>query len=179
VPNLSLGSSAMTQNRQRLTCPRQPAFTSGHQARYPTGYLRQSAEEPTTLPQFPVSFRLSAFASWTSCSRPGVQLPLRSAYRRRPSATDPDGVSTFRTHEMRPGSGALCTPRSAVLTRPVVGPWSPPAAPPRRRPCTPELLPSIRGLWVTRHHRGFTVVHPPGLPLLRSPDGSGCGSHDP
>ena len=74
------------------------------------------------------------------------------------------GVSTFRTSKMRPGwvpslpRGRRCSPgrvassgrASAASQRPVLGPrWSVPSA----------------GLHVTRHHRGFTVVHPSGLPL--------------
>jgi len=39
--------------------------------------------------------------------------------------------------------------------------------------CTPRSMP-IAGLEVTRHHQGFTRVHPSGLPLrLWAPDGTG------
>ena len=48
--------------------------------------------------------RLAAqFASRSSDSRRGVGPSLRSAYRTRASRPDPDGVTTFRTHELRPG----------------------------------------------------------------------------
>jgi hypothetical protein len=46
-------------------------------------------------------------------SRHRFPLPLRSAYRWLVSSTGPDGVSMFRTAEIRPVSGASCTP----------GPW--------------------------------------------------------
>ena len=77
---------------------------------------------------------------------------------------DLNGVSTFRTCETRPGRvpplprGPRCSPdRSSVLQsacaasqQPVLGPH-----------CN---VPSA-GLHVTRHHRGFTGIHPSGLPL--------------
>ena len=68
--------------RHRLTCPRQPAFAAGHQARYPAGYTRNDlAEGPGHhVPRFPASFRPPAFASWASCSRQGVEPSSRSAY---------------------------------------------------------------------------------------------------
>jgi len=46
-------------------------------------------------------------------SRPGVPPPSRSAYRRLVSPPDLNGVSMFRTGEIRPVSGASYTP----------GPW--------------------------------------------------------
>jgi hypothetical protein len=79
-------------------------------------------------------------------------------------APDLSGVSTFPTSELRPGRvpplprGPRCSTgrgwcvgrSSAASQRPVLGPrWSVPSA----------------GLHVTRHHRGFTCVHPSGLPL--------------
>jgi hypothetical protein len=68
--------------RHRLTCPRRPAFTAGHQARYPAGYTRNDlAEGPGHhAPRLPASFRPPAFASWASCSRQGVEPSSRSAY---------------------------------------------------------------------------------------------------
>ena len=82
-------------------------------------------------------------------------------------APDPNGVSTFHTSEIRPG-------------------WVPPI--PRGRRCPPDwrsisptgacrfstASPAPRcnnpsaGLTMTRHHRGFTRVHPSGLPLACS-----------
>ena len=53
--------------------------------------------------RFPVAFRPPAFASRSSDTRRGVGPSSRSAYRTRPRARpDPDGVTTFRTHEQRP-----------------------------------------------------------------------------
>jgi len=55
-----------------------------------------------TWSRFPVAFPLPAFASRSSDSRRGIGLSSRSAYRAtfRP---DLDGVTAFRTHELRPG----------------------------------------------------------------------------
>src|SRR6266511_5182332 len=54
------------------------------------------------LSRFPAAFRLPAFASWASCSRHGIPLPSRSAYHHS-QCDGPDGVTTFHTHEIRPG----------------------------------------------------------------------------
>ncbi len=61
----------------------------------------------------------------SSCSRPGTGPSLRSADRARPARPDPDGVSTFRTSEIRPG-------------------WVPPL--PRGRRCSswPDAVPGRR-----------------------------------
>ena len=40
---------------------------------------------------------------------------------------------------------------------------------PAASPCTPAPLPIYPGLTLTRRHRQFTHVHPPGLPLTHSP----------
>ncbi len=65
--------------------------------------------------RFPAAFRLPAFASRVILSRPGCGPSLRSVYRIT-IGPDPDGVSMFRTHEIRPG-------------------WVPPM--PRGRRCSP------------------------------------------
>ena len=87
---------------QRLTCPRQHPFGSGPQAGIRPVIRGDHLEEQPCRPRFPVAFRPPAFASWASCSRRGVRPSSRSAYRAA-SGPDPDGVSTFRTHEIRPG----------------------------------------------------------------------------
>ena len=53
--------------------------------------------------RFPVAFRLPTFASWSSIARWGAGPSLRSAYRSCCQGSDPNGVVTFRTYEMRPG----------------------------------------------------------------------------
>ena len=83
VSNLSFSSAGLISiSVQRLTCPRQRAFAPGHQARYPASYtddLRRRSRSKLV----PLSCCLSAagirFLAILSC--PGVQPPLRSAYR--------------------------------------------------------------------------------------------------
>jgi len=70
---------------------------------------------PTVLPRFPVAFRLPALASWSSCSRRGVGLSLRSAYRLARGRAGPR--RGFRVSHARAaiGVGALSTPGTTVL----------------------------------------------------------------
>ena len=78
---------------------------------------------------------------------------------------DPDGVATFRAHELRPGwvpslpRGLRCPHGRQVIPGRRMPPCSGPSLCPR---------PAIhhRRLLITRHHQGFTVVHPSGLPSL-------------
>jgi hypothetical protein len=109
-------------------------------------------------------FDVLAFVFGSSC--PAVELGLPYGRLTGCVRTHPDlnGVSTFRTSEMRPGwvpslprgprcstGWGWCVSRPfAASQRPVPGPH-----------CS---FPSA-GLHVTRHHRGFTCVHPSGLPL--------------
>ena len=124
------------------------------------------------MSRFPVAFRLPAFASRSSDARRGVGPSSRSAYRTRPKdAPDLDGVTAFRTNELRPGwvppipQGRWCSPgRVASPT----GPRRFPAAVPKPR----HVIHHAR-LCFTRHQQGFTCVHRSGLPLACSrPDGT-------
>ncbi|MFL5859913.1 MAG: MFS transporter [Solirubrobacteraceae bacterium] len=73
---------------------------------------------------FPAVFRPPAFASWSSFARLGGRHPSRSAHQPRAltARLDPGGVSTFRTHELRPGwvpsllRGWWCSPRPEAIT---------------------------------------------------------------
>jgi hypothetical protein len=80
------------------------------------------------LSRFPAAFRLPAFASWSSISRWGIGPSLRSAYRGTEMNPGPNGVVTLRMHEMRPGTGALYTPETVVLSRSERNHRPPPAA---------------------------------------------------
>jgi hypothetical protein len=89
---------------QRLTCPRQHPNLGVRRLdwrRYPAGYTTISAEEPSLHSRFPVAFRPPALASWASCARPELSLPYGRPTL--PHAQGPNGVSTFRTNEIRPG----------------------------------------------------------------------------
>jgi hypothetical protein len=95
----------------------------------------------------------------------GVAPFSRSAYRTPNTATDPVGVSTFHTHESRPGwapslpRGRRCSPWTGCRARPA------PAASQRH-------VPALR----YHTHHGATIheastkvhaIHPSGLPLTR------------
>ena len=85
---------------------------------------------------FPAAFRPPAFASRSSCSRRGVGPSSRSAYRT--TGSDLDGVSAFRTHELRPGwapsvpRGRRCSSRTGATTRPAPAASQRPVPPPRK-----------------------------------------------
>ena len=82
---------------------------------------------------------------------------------------DPDGVSVFRTHETRLGLGALCTPGTAVSTRPhsILGRRLPPS---NGRSLSSRHRKPSQDAQLTRHQRGFTGIHPmPSLPLACGP----------
>ena len=114
----------------------------------------------------PVAFRPPGIRFLGILSRRGLVPLLRSAY---PSlmGSDPDGVSTFRACEMRPGwapplpRGQRCSHDQRVNS----GRRLPPL--PTARPYHPDIRPVVPGLCVTRRHRGFTCVRPSGLPLAR------------
>ena len=89
-------------------------------------------EGATIVSRFPAAFPLPAFASWSSCARRGIGRPSRSAYR--PEGLDPDGVSAFRTHELRPGWVPSLLRGQAVLTLTGVDHRPAPAASQRRVP---------------------------------------------
>jgi len=120
------------------------------------------------MSRFPAALRPPAFASWSSCARQGTGPSLRSAYRSLLPGPDPDGVATFRAHELRPGwvpslpRGLRCPHGRQVIPGRRTPPCSGPSLYPR--PATHH-----RRLLITRHHQGFTVVHPSGLPLACSP----------
>jgi hypothetical protein len=131
-------------------------------------------EEAAIVSRLPVAFPLPAFASRSSDTRRGVGPSSRSAYRAAPVARpDPDGVTTFRTHELRPGwvpslpQGRRCSSRPSRLLD-------------RRLPLChgqsfdPAPTSHLARLPVTRHQRGFKQLTRPAIPLTRGrPDGTG------
>jgi len=113
--------------------------------------------------RFPVAFPLPAFASRSSDTRRGVGPSSRSAYRAAPAARpDPDGVTTFRTHELRLGwvpslpRGRRCSSRpSRLLDRRL------PLC--RGQSLYPASTSHRRGL-LYEHQRGFTQFTRPVFP---------------
>ena len=118
-------------------------------------------------------FRPPAFASRSSDSRRGIGPSSRSAHR--PQAAGPRRGYRVPHARAATGVGALSTPRTTVLTP--TGVASPAGACrfTAASPCTPPQHPTSRGSRFTRHQRGFTQVHPSGLPLACGrPDGTGA-----
>jgi hypothetical protein len=165
--------ASASRRLHRPTCPRQHPVGSGHQARYPASYTaRPPAEEPVTL--VPLSRCLSAAGIRVLgiLSRQGIQPPLRSACRRIPQS-----MGTRRTlagfpcfARGRPGwvGWPLYSGNGGVHATVA---WSSVAA------CRLSTARSLRpryhcpsqGLTMTKHQRGFTVVHPVSLPLAGGP----------
>ncbi len=118
--------------------------------------------------RFPVAFRLPTFASWAflfpprDCAFLAIGLPLTTK-----DVRDLDGISMFRTNEIRVGSGAPCTPglrcshsrRSRFDCRCRFSAASPAL---RCFSHLPELP-------ITKPQQGVTVIHPSTLPLACDP----------
>jgi hypothetical protein len=164
--NLPSGSDSSSTLSQGSPDPRQRPFGPGHQARYPASYPGPPAEGPAIMSWFPAAFRPPAFACRVILFPPGnwAFLTVGLPGTLRP---DPDGVSTFRTSEIRPG-------------------WVPPR--PRGRRCSPGQMPCPASACrfpaaspfhpAPASHRGATLheastevhaIHPSGLPLACNP----------
>jgi hypothetical protein len=97
----------------------------------------------------------------------GLGLPCGRLTGPQPRSPDPNGVVTLHTHEMRPGR-VPSIPRGRWCS---CG-WH--RIPSRHLPLRSgqSLHPGTAttpGSSVTRHHRGFTDIHPSGLPLACDP----------
>jgi hypothetical protein len=107
-----------------LTWPRQRAFASGHESRYPAGYPRRPAGGLAQLPWFPAAFPPPAFASWSSWSRQGIGPSSRSAHRHANTSRTQTGFPrSARTSYDRGGCpstprGRRCSPGLATITSP-------------------------------------------------------------
>jgi hypothetical protein len=98
---------------------------------------------------------------------------------------DPSGVSMFRTHETRPGPGALCTPGTAVPARPRMHPVTAACRLSTAGPCHPGTT-ARPGMFFSRGiSKGSLAFAPPGHSLAcdpqteRGPLGSAPGLHTP
>ena len=150
---------------QRLTCPRQHPFrVRPHKpasGRFPTTTAWSSSHAVAS----PVAFRPPASASWASCPAEG----FCPSYDRPTGPTRPGPRRGFHVPRTRDttGMGAPYTPRPAVFPRPALTFRSPLAAPSSGQALSPRYSSRLPGLEITKHHQGFTHVHPPGLPLAR------------
>jgi hypothetical protein len=153
--------------RQRLTRPTSAHFRARHSP--VSGQLYGTTVGGTAC--VPVSCCLSAagvrFLGLPvppgDCAFLAIGLPCTA----EGACWDPDGVSMFRTNEIRVGSGAPFTPgqrcshsrRKRISCRCRSSATSPAL---RSFSCLPELR-------VTKPHQGFTLVHPSTLPLACDP----------
>jgi len=118
------------------------------------------------LPGFPVAFRRTGIRFLGILFPPRTSAPLAIGL--------PDLTTRTRRGYHVPhnrdsaGLGALFTPRPTVLPRPASIPRSPLAASSNGQALSPRSITHLPGLSITRHHRGFTHVRPPSLPLARS-----------
>jgi hypothetical protein len=120
------------------------------------------------LSWFPAAFRPPAFASWSSCSRPGVPLSLRSAYRPAFARRTLTGFPCFARTSCDRGGCPLYSGdggahpdrgRSTASTWRITAPC--PYAPPQH--------PSMRGSASRSINQGFKRFHPSDLPLACDP----------
>jgi hypothetical protein len=167
---------------QCLTCPSVPAFrqmmhqrlTRPTSARLRARHLPVSGQlyETATgsaalLSRFPAAFRLPAFASWAFLFPPRNSAFLTIGLPTTARWWGLDGVSMFRTNEIRVGSGAPCTPglRCSHSRRNRFGCRC------RFSATSPALrcFSHLPELPITKPHQGFTLVHPSTLPLACDP----------
>ena len=120
------------------------------------------AEEPASGPGFLLPFGHRHSLPGPSCARWGIRLSSRSAYRQTSRRT-PSGLSRSACDRcgrggrpLNPGDGGALP---AGQVRPA-GTCRLPAA----GPCSPAFCLPPAEVLMTRRHRGFTCVHPSGLP---------------
>lgn len=167
--NLPIGSNAVViATSTDSPDPRQRPFGPG-QASLSGRLFETTSGSLAMLSRFPVAFRLPAFASRVIPSPLGTSAFLTvSPPTTTTAVSDPIGIATFRICKMRPdwvpsrprGGGAH--PARSTLS---AGACRFTTASPARPASTSHLRTST----MTRQHRGFTHVHPPGLSLTRSP----------
>jgi len=150
-----------------------------------SGQLSGTAGEgPAITSRFPVALPATGIRFLVIPCPPGNWAFLAAGLPVLLPGPDPDGAATFRAHELRPGwlpslpRGLRCPHGRQVIPGRRMPPCSGPSLYPR--PATHH-----RRLLITRHHQGFTVVHPSGLPLAcsprveREPSGFFPGLHTP
>jgi hypothetical protein len=122
---------------------------------------------PACGSRVPAAFRPPALASWVILRPPGIRPSLRSAFQTNQSPGPRRGCHV--PHETATtGVGALCAPGTVVRSRPARFLRPAPAASQRPVPISRRINPST-GVLMTRRRRGFTCVHPSGLPQPVTP----------
>ena len=162
VSNLSFGSSV--DGHRVLTGPpdpRQHPFGSG-QGPYPASCAGRSAEALAISPGFLSPFGCRPWLLGSSCARWGVGPSLRSADRRRCLRT-PSGLPRS-TRARCDRVGCPLYSGTAMLSRLARNPQPAPAA--SQRPVLhPAGTSHLTEPKITKHHQGFSRLHPSGLPL--------------
>jgi CBS domain-containing protein len=104
VPNLPFGSSGSGRITSKAHLPTSAPFRVRAAAPVSGRLCGTAGGGPATCPGFPSPYGAPAFASWASWSRQATGPSLPPAYRGRLAASpDPEGFSTFRMREQRPG----------------------------------------------------------------------------
>ncbi len=131
---------------------------------------------------FPLPFGHRRWLLGSSCSRWGVGPSLRSADRTYRVRTPTGFPRSTRVRYDR--GGCPLNSGTAVLSRLTMGVQPAPAA--SQRPVLhPAAASHLRSPTITKHHQGFTRVHPSGLPLAgnsrmeRESLGVSSGLHTP
>ena len=148
--------------------PRQHPFGSGQP---PVSGQLSETDRRRSRPAVPVSCRLSAHRHsllGPSCSRWGVRPSSRSAAPDHTTAPGPQRGFHVPHERDTTGVGAPYTPRRRCPpgrhgSLPASACRFPTASP------APRCNNPSAGLTITRHHQGFTHVHPSGLPLACGP----------
>lgn len=115
---------------------------------------------------FPVSCRLSTRRHSLlepSCPRWMIRFPYGQRTEHNHACPDSNGIAVFHTSETRPGwVPSISRDRRCSLTE--VGSLRQ-RLPQFQRLVLTHCHIAPAGLIITRHHQGFTVIHPSGLPL--------------
>src|SRR6266498_3181462 len=167
VSNLPFGSGVINSRAPQAHQIHVSTLSGRSISPYPASYAGAADGGRSYSTRFPGSFRPPAFACWIFLRPLRIGLPYGRRTRRfgRP---DLIGVVVFRMSEMRPGwlssepRGRRCAPGWRARAQPA------PAALLRPVPTTRWCFPSA-GACMTRHHRGFTCIHPSGLPRPVTP----------
>ncbi len=135
------------------------------QDRHPAGFPRRPPGGAATLSRVPSPFG----HRHPLLGHPVPAEGFRPSYDRPTGPTRPGPRRGFHVPRTRntAGVGAPYTPRPAVFPRPALTARSPLAASSSGQALSPRYSSRLPGLEITKHHQGFTPVHPPGLPLAR------------
>jgi hypothetical protein len=167
---LSLGSGVLASSLRRLTRPASALFRAGHQP-YPASYAGPLAEEPAPGPGFLLPFGHRHSLLGPSCARWGITPPSRSAYQQISRRT-PSGLPRSACHRYGRGGRPLNPGDSGALPASQVRPAGTRRLP-TAGPCSPACCNPPARVIMTRRHRGFTHVHPSGLPQPVTPGWNG------